>query len=232
MIDETSNPPGQATLECLLPYVRQRLRSRESLCVVCCGDSVSEVGRTPGNFGGASGAQAHWGTLLLDKIARRFETANVQVRFFGVGGQNSYEGLGRLDGLAACNPHLVLLEFGLNDCGYHPLPPAATHLALRTLIEGVRARFDADALLVTSGGDNPRSPRLKNWEATYLILRAVAQECRVPLADVRAVMLSATNDGSDWGAFHNGADDVHPKDAGHRVWAETVYKTLVDELGY
>jgi len=60
-----------------------------------------------------------------------------------------------LDWLESFKPDLVLVAFGTNDCCHHFLIPEETQLALTTLATEIRKRYDADVVLVSTGGDNP-----------------------------------------------------------------------------
>lgn len=146
------------------PHTSECLRSGQSLRVVSYGDSISEVGRTPNWHGGATCAAGNWARLFCDQLAAVYPRSTIEFIPFGIGGQNSYEGLGRLDTLAPLKPDLVIVAFGANDCGWHHLTAEQTHLALKNLVDGVRIRYGADVALAGTGGDNPLKPDMAHGQ--------------------------------------------------------------------
>jgi lysophospholipase L1-like esterase len=123
-------------------------------------------------------------------------------------------------------PDLVLVEFGANDCGWHPLPPAATALALERLIDCIRAVHGADVAVLGLAVDNPHQPALQHTTETRAAIHAVAMNKGAHYVDLHRAIVAATANGDRWTDFHNGAQDCHPNDAGHAVWAEAVFNTL------
>lgn len=214
-----------------LSRTRKRLAAEKAVSLVLYGDSISEVGRSPRWYGGASAPQWNWGAQLKSLLEPQFPASRFTVTHFGIGGQNAYEGLGRLDWFPEGEWDLVLIAFGANDCGHHYLPPDATAQAVLALVEGVRTRFQADAVLLGSGGDNPRRPRFRHLEETNQAIARAAAESGVPFVDTRQAVLSVTQQGRLWTDYHCGEDNCHPNDRGHTVWAQAVLQTLLPLLG-
>jgi lysophospholipase L1-like esterase len=120
----------------------------------------------------------------------------------------------------------VLVAFGANDCGHHFLEPAETGQALGAIVADIRKRFAADVVVVGTGGDNPRKPFFRHLDDTLAAQRAAAAEAGVPFVDARAAILAATSGGDHWADFHLAADNCHPSDAGHAIWAEAALRTI------
>lgn len=192
--------------------------------VVAYGDSISEV--KPGWNGGAKSPAANWAAVLVNRLGKKHPGSAFALHHFAIGGQNTYEGLGRLDGLEAQTPDLVLVAFGANDCCHHFLEPDETKQALGALVADIRTRVAADVVVVGTGGDNPRMPFFRHLDATLAAQRAAADEAGVPFVDVRAAILEATAGGHRWADFHLAADNCHPSDAGHAIWAEAALRTI------
>ena len=209
-----------------LARVRQKMAEKKPVHIVCYGDSISEVGRSPRWCGGAKTPDAHWGARLVALLAAEYPDAQFILHHFGIGGQNAYEGLGRLDGLAAFTPDLVFVEFGTNDVGYHFLLPEETGLAISTLVADIRARHHADVVVMGTAGDNPLRAKFRHLDETIAATRKAAEERKVPFVDMRSAVLEATGHGERWAEFHLGADNCHPNDAGHALWARTVFDVL------
>lgn len=214
-----------------LPRTAARIAAGQSVTIVLYGDSISEVGRSASWHGGASKPEANWGPVLAAMLQDAHPGASFRVKHFGVGGHNSYEGLGRLDYLAPFEPDLVLVAFGANDCGYHFLEPAATALALKSLVEGIRARYQADVVLVGSGGDDPAKPFFRHLAETLAATRQTAADTRTPYVDIRSAILAvSSDDGHAWADYHLMAGNCHPNDAGHRIWAQTAFTVIQQAL--
>lgn len=211
-----------------LARTRQLISEKKPVRVVLYGDSISEVKK--GWNGGAKSPEENWGALLVKRLNETYPGSTFTVQHFAIGGQNSYEGLGRLDGLEAFNPDLVLVAFGANDCCHHYLLPEETKLALTTLVTEIGNRFGADTVLVGTGGDNPLKPFFRHLEETREVQRQAAEETGVPFVDMRTAMRAATEEGKRWGEFHLNAENCHPNKAGHIVWAETAFTVIQNAL--
>jgi lysophospholipase L1-like esterase len=213
--------------------VISRLTGGKTVRIVAYGDSISEVGRTPNYFGGATCAEMNWAQQLGRLLWKGFGKP-MDVAHFAIGGQNAYEGLGRLDWLKPFEADLVLIAFGANDCGYHYIPPDATALAIASMIDGVRARHGADVVVFGPGGGNPaiEDPKWQHLDETIDAIRKVALDKNAPFADVRAGILKETNNGARWVEYHNGPQDCHPNDAGHGVWARVAFDTIKPHLKF
>lgn len=223
-----SNPVAHPSPLGSLPRTRRLLAAGLPVRVVLYGDSISEV--KPGWNGGASAPDRNWGAVLVRHLAREWPRSVFTLGHFAVGGQNSYEGLGRLDQLADFRPDLVLVAFGANDCAHHFLCPDETRLALSSLVAEIPRRFGADVVLVGTGGDNPRQPFFRHLEETLAAQRGVADAASIPFADPRTAIVAATGAGERWADFHFNAGNCHPTDRGHEVWAASAHETIAAAL--
>jgi|GEM_PF-6421031 len=88
----------------------KQLAAGETFRVVIFGDSISEVGRTPRWHGGASRPNKHWGNLLGRQLEAAYPGVTVDIVHLGIGGQNSYEGLGRVHAVLPQAPGLVFVD--------------------------------------------------------------------------------------------------------------------------
>ena len=128
----------------MLSHTKELIAGKKPIRVVIYGDSISEV--KPGWNGGAKTPEANWGAVLVKKLQAAYPDSAWSVHHFAIGGQNTYEGLGRLDWLEPFKPDLVLVAFGANDCCHHFLIPEETQLALTTLATEIPKRFGARLL--------------------------------------------------------------------------------------
>jgi lysophospholipase L1-like esterase len=221
---------GTATKESAmsLPHTRQLIAEKKPVRVVLYGDSISEV--KPGWNGGAKTPEANWGAVLVNRLQEAYPDSAFSIHHFAIGGQNSYEGLGRLDGLGPFKPDLVLVAFGANDCCHHYLIPEETTLALATLATEIGTRFGADVVLVGTGGDNPVKPFFRHLDETLQAQQAAAAEAKVPFVDMRAAVLKATENGKRWAEFHFNEENCHPTNKGHEVWAAAALGVIRQQL--
>jgi lysophospholipase L1-like esterase len=189
------------------------------------GDSITEVGRSAKWHGGASLPERNWCFLATRalEIAAGIHVVRGQ---FGIGGQNTYEGLGRIDVLESFAPDLVVVAFGANDCCHHFLLPEETHLASTALVTQIHERFGADSMIVGTGGDNPLRPFFRHLDGTLTAQKQAAEDTGVPFVDVRTSILQATKQGEIWGDMHLGAENCHPNDRGHEIWGATLLPHL------
>jgi lysophospholipase L1-like esterase len=209
-----------------LPRTSEKLRKGEKIRIVSFGDSISEVGRTPNYFGGASCPEKNWASVVRDLLANAYPNSEIEIIYCGIGGQNSYEGLGRRDVLEPLNADLVIVAFGANDCGWHHLEPWQTTIALQSISEGIRVCFGADVAIACTGGDNPLKSSFEHLDETIAATRQIAVNEGVPFIDIRSAILQKTNDGLNWGEYHYSDDNCHPNDRGHQVWGEAVFAAL------
>ena len=212
-----------------LPRTRRLIAERKPVRIVVYGDSISEV--KAGWNGGAKSPEANWAAVLVKLLGDAHAGSAFTLRRFAIGGQNTYEGLGRLDGLKQFSPDLVLVAFGANDCCHHFLEPRETEQALTELVMEIRNRTDADVVVVGTGGDNPRKPFFRHLDETLAAQRQAAARTVSPFVDIRAAILAVTKGGDRWAEFHLATDNCHPNDAGHAVWAEaaaTVVARAID----
>jgi lysophospholipase L1-like esterase len=224
----TAEPVANEIKTDLLPHTRQLIVDKKPVKVVIYGDSISEVKK--GWNGGAKTVDDNWGSVLVKKLGAAYPDSVFTVSFFAIGGQNSYEGLGRLDYLEPFKPDLVLIAFGANDCSYHYLVPEETKLALTSLATEIHKRYNADAIIVGTGGDNLLKPFFKHLDETLAAQKAAATEAKVPFIDIRTAILTATDNGKNWADYHFNANNCHPTNRGHVVWAETAFNQIQNNL--
>jgi lysophospholipase L1-like esterase len=210
----------------MLERVKARMAVGEPVRLVSFGDSISEVGRSATYCGGATCPEHNWAFRVRAGLAAAFPAATFTLTPAGIGGQNTYEGLGRFDWLPDAD--LVLVAFGANDCGWHEIPPESTAVALARILDMCRDALHVDTLVMSLGGENPLDYGMVHMEETRQAQRRVATEQGVPFVDIRGAVLRATNGGACWSDFHNGPRDCHPNDRGHAAWAEAVLAVLTE----
>lgn len=206
-----------------LPRTMDRLRRREPLTMCLLGDSISAGYNASGAIG-LPPLQPAYGALVAAGIERAHGSA-VTLHNFAIPGWTSDDGLGAIDMVAAVQPHLVLVAFGMNDAGYAEPPYYAANI--QTMITEIRdATPAAEFVLVSPMLPNPawHYPRTERF-AGYQ--RALAEMCGpgVILADVTTLWTDLLTRKTPYDLTGNGIN--HPNDFGHRLYAQTVLSLLV-----
>src|ERR1700730_16412424 len=170
-----------------LPCTLDRLRRREGLTLSLVGDSISE-GYNASGFIGAPPYQPPYGALVAAGLERVYQSP-VTLRNFATAGWTSDDGLTAAATVAAEQPHLVLVAFGMNDAGY--ADPSDYSANIQAIVEEIRrAAPRAEFVLVSSMLPNPEwhYPQMERFAAYR---RALADLCGpgVVLADLTTLWI-------------------------------------------
>ncbi len=153
---------------------------------------------------------------FCDPLAARHPCTSL-VRFnAGVPGDTAQGGLARLPALLERRPHLVLVQFGINDlfCGVGATSYAA---ALARIVEMTRGAGAAPWLVVSCPLALPGDALAAR--PFYDAIRALGAEGDVPVADLDRHWRERCDPATPAGA-HFLDDGIHPDDAGHALMAE------------
>jgi lysophospholipase L1-like esterase len=208
----------------LLPRSLNHLQQEHRLKLVLFGDSIS-VGANASSLSGVPPFLPTWGELVKLKLEDRYK-ARIEYDNPSEGGRDSIWGLAEIEQrVAAREPDLVILAFGMND-GTAGLEASAFHANLVAMMEVVRRGNPAvEFLLVAPMLANPES--LFNWRQS----------------EYGAVIQSLARSGTaaiDMGQFHaallrhkryvdlTGNNINHPNDFLSRCYAMAVLSTLID----
>jgi len=205
--------------------LRQRLATGQPVTLCTLGDSISEVGRTPGWQGGATAPEQQYAARFRDLLAAAWPASPITLHHHGVGGQNTAEGLARLPDVLARQPHLAIVAFGANDQAYHPLTPAATAAALRAILTQLTA-VGVAPMAVSASMANPALPAWQRGPAYVDAQQTVCAELGLPFANLYRELTWRSIAGEPWEHYHHGPDNCHPNDEGHALWAEQLLATL------
>jgi acyl-CoA thioesterase I len=207
-----------------VPRTLERLRRGEALTLCLMGDSISE-GYNASGFIGAPPYQAPYGALVAEGL-ERFYRSPVTLRNFATAGWTSDEGLGAVGAVAAEQPHLVLIAFGMNDAGY--ADPAEYATNIRAMVEGIRQPAPSTEFVLLS-------PMLPNPEWHYPQMERFAGYQRVLsdlcgpgviLADLTALWTDVMVRKTAYDLTGNGIN--HPNDFGHRLYSQTILSLLAE----
>ena len=202
-----------------------KVTARLPVTVSFFGDSISDVDRLPGAYGGALCREAHYAQVFRRRVVAEWGNPHVLVHYFGICAQNTYEGLGRIHLLEPVRPTLTVVAFGANDLAHHTLPPTATARALTLIIERLRS-FGTDVVAMAASSGGPQFDWFAEVPALIDAQRAACAQQGVAFVDTRAELLRRVAAGEDWLRYFPSHDDCHPNDEGHRLWGELLFQTV------
>lgn len=208
--------------------------------IVALGDSITQ------------GAMAYQ-TMNPERVYHRFLQQRLQEAYplttfstinAGVSGSTAPQALQRLErDVISHHPDLVLIAFGANDCLGGQAAQAEFSAALTTMIGQVRARTEADIVLLTPPMmANRHTDRIHPEHETVAetiiraqtngdlaayadIVRAVAAQEEVPLADVHQAWQNLAKQGVDTITWLSNALN-HPDEHGQRMAADILWECL------
>ncbi|MES2696795.1 MAG: arylesterase [Verrucomicrobiota bacterium] len=152
-------------------------------------------------------------------IQKKIEDAKLDWRVVnaGLSGETTAGGLRRIDWILRQPIDLFVLALGAND-GLRGVSPAASRENLQQIVDRVRAKYPA-AKIVVAGMQLPPSLGLDFTRQFGEMFPAVAKKND-------ATLLPFLLDGVGGIPRYNLGDRIHPNAAGHKLVAETVWKTL------
>ena len=209
-----------------LPKTVAKLRSKQPVKLILCGDSISAGGNASLVIKAPPGCPAY-GELTALGLERHYG-GKVTFINHAVGGWTSGNGLqqAKEQRIGKESPDLVIVAFGMNDVFQRNA--AAYQANVRNIIETVRAYApDAEFILVASMLGNAE------WgmpmEQFPLYRDALAKLCGpgVVLADMTSMWESLLKRKTFYDMTGNGVN--HPNDFGHCVYAQVLLALLIDE---
>lgn len=219
--------------------------------IVCFGDSVTQG--TP-----HVAPEDTFAALLERRLNARYAPNQICVSNAGVGGENTQEGLARIEAdVLAHEPVLVTVEFGLNDIRYEPekrLSEEQFAANLHEMHDRIRAA-GAIAILMTPNPIIDRYHVYSQGTAYYdpwggcnginaayaAIIRQVARQAGAPLCDIYSAFVKEAveaefrgetfeyRDLSILGKYISSRDGVHPTTAGQERIAAELYTVIVQD---
>jgi lysophospholipase L1-like esterase len=207
-----------------LPNTIEKLGAGRKITIVLLGDSISTGCNASGWAGGAP-FQPPYPELVRQRLASYYHT-QIDLINLSVGGKSTPWGVEMVDKVAAAEPDLVILAFGMNDAAALSAKQYGDNTA--KMISLIRDRVPNSEFVLVA-------PMLGNRDWTLLKhdqfpkfrdqLKALCQR-GVALADMTSVWEEFLKRKKDADLTGNGVN--HPNDFGHRVYAQVVSALLLD----
>jgi len=217
---DSSRPPETAGT---LTRVTARLKRGEPVTICLAGDSIS-AGYDVSGFHRVPPYQPAFGELVAIALEQQYG-APVRLHNLATAGWTAADAVWDTARIAAQEPDLVIIAFGMNDAGYADAGEFAGNVS--SVMQRVRADVaDVEFVIV--------SPMLPAPECSWVIparfadyRAALAALCGegVALADVTGLWTELVARKNPYDLSGNGLN--HPNDFGHRVYAHAILDRLV-----
>lgn len=195
------------------PVLSRKLHERAPIKFVCFGDSVTGV------YYHTGGRRAYTDMLKI-ALQNGFGRIDLTAINAGVSGNTTVDALERIESdVLAHKPDFVTVMFGLNDMTRVPVEDYRANL--KAIIERCRTA-GAEVILCTPNSVQDTADRPVEKLIQYAdVVRAVAAETKVPLADCYNDFerVREAND-QQWAMLMS--DEIHPNMAGHKQIATTI----------
>jgi lysophospholipase L1-like esterase len=202
----------------LLAKTVEKLQSGKPVKLIAFGDSITAGGE-------ASSPELQYPALFAKHLRTLFPQAKIVLENGATGGDNTVNGLARLDEkVLTRQPDLVLVAFGMNDHnrpGVGGVEPPAFKENLKQIVGRIQKETGADVILLSTFPPNPEwhygSHRMEQFaQAT----REAADDLRVPYADVFGTWKTVLARKDPSSLLGNNIN--HPNDFGHWLYAQAL----------
>lgn len=206
-----------------LPHLMGKLRAKEAVKVVLCGDSISE-GYNASRFSKAPPGQPAYGELVALGLQKHYGS-EVLFANHAVGGWNTSAGLKDVieTRIGEQRPDLVIIAFGMNDV--FAKDAAAYQKNTQGMIDSIRAASpEAEFILVATMLGNAEWGMPMEQFSKYR--DALKELCGpgIVLSDLTAIWRELLRHKSFYDLTGNGVN--HPNDFGHAIYAQAITALL------
>jgi lysophospholipase L1-like esterase len=206
-----------------LPRLTARLKAKQPVHILVCGDSISAGGNASKVTKASPGCPAY--PELVAGSLQRATGSEVKLTNVAVGGWTSDQGLKQAqeDRPARDKPDLVIIAFGMNDVGRRD---AARY---KRNIEGIigevrKESADAEFLLVATMLSNSEWFLPMDQFPLYRDALLELQGPGIAVADMTSMWSELLKRKSFYDLTGNGVN--HPNDFGHLVYAQVIFAAL------
>ncbi len=205
-----------------LRRVVAKLLNKEKVRYLVFGDSISAGGD-------ASREEFAFYNRLASELGRLFAGAVLEVVKKAIGGENSSDGLSRLEGdIIEMRPDLISIGYGMNDqCTMSEevrncIPPGLFEHNIRHMVNRIQKATEADIIFITPCISNPLWVHSSGDLAIYAdILKRIGTESGVAVADVHDLWMKELQAGKTHESLLLNNIN-HPNDYGHQIYYEAL----------
>jgi acyl-CoA thioesterase-1 len=208
----TDNIPGAD----LIAAIHQRLQSQKPFVIAGLGDSLT--------YGWM--VQKGFFDRFVDTLETRNPSSAVTRINAGVPGDTADGGLMRLDKLLSQGPHVVTIQFGLNDM-CHNIKEDEFQSTVESIVRRILKVRSIPVLVTSCPLRWKEGARIAS--AFYDGIRAAANSTDVPCASLDLYWQRIAGPPSQWDDLMQ-SDDVHPTDKGHKLMADGLFEAVMDSL--
>ncbi len=211
-----------------LPNITAKLTAGDPVNLVFMGDSITTGCDVSGKYNVAPNAPGY-AQLLTDAISQKF-SCKVNAQNLAVGGKTSDWGLEQTDNIIAQKPDLVVLAFGMNDAS-HQTTALKFQGNISQMIVDIKAscptcEFMLVATMTANAEWEHASPELY---PQYREVLSLLQGTGIIMADVYSLWDELVKRKGYLSFTANGLN--HPNDFGHRLYAQTLWASLLHTVG-
>lgn len=164
--------------------------------------------------------------MVYQGMNERFPTAVINCITTAIGGENAVQGAARFErDVLPYHPDLLFIDYAIND---RNLKLEDVEIAWRSMIESAQ-KYQIPLVLLTPTGTrfNKFSDPADALAIRAALIRKLAREYKLPLADVSARWAQVLKDGIDPETLLS--QGVHPNREGHAIAAKEILRAI-DEM--
>lgn len=161
--------------------------------------------------------------LFHRDLKQRHPNAVINVITTSIGGENSIQGAARFQpAVFKHQPDLIFIDYALNDRTQNATQVEA---AWRSMVTAAKTA-GVPVILCTPTGDTSEDLSNPNNRLRVLadMIRRIASEENILLADVSAAWVAALQSGTNQNTLHSTGN--HPNAAGHRIAADAIFRSF------
>ena len=208
------------------PALMQKLAAAEPVTVCLLGDSIS-FGLNASGVVDAPPHQPAYGTLFAEGLQARYGNP-VDYTNFSVSGMATPWGIEQATAVAAKQPDLVIIAFGMNDASGR-MAPETFLKNIQAIMDGIRATHPAAAFVLVAGmlGNSDWIHAAPELYPQYRDVLQTASGPGVAVADLTSFWTALLERKKFADITGNGVN--HPNDFGNRVYAQVLLALFTPE---
>ncbi|MFD0717070.1 SGNH/GDSL hydrolase family protein [Paenibacillus sp. GCM10027626] len=218
----------------LLSNTLQKLQSKEKVNIVLLGDSISAGWSASGyQYSNIPPFAPTYYEMVTDYLEHYFDNQFINASNYSVGGMTSQWGAEeeQIRKIKNEDPDLVIIAFGMNDGVSGMIDPLTYQSNIESIIQQVQSENPrTEFIIVSTMLPNAEVEGMLVNQFNYIsVLQELEQKyVQVALADVTTVSFEILRKKAFRDVAANNVN--HPNDFMHRIYAQVILKTLLEEF--